>query len=174
MDAALLQVDCSTAIKKNTPRFPMLLSVDQVLKWAFLAASLMVVVLLAGSVIFVAVIHIINSLQLTSTIVDADLVFFWDWNDGVGYLWLSVPMAAAAAVGLLLPRRRARGRWVLALVAIVFATVAHYMNGRGVPDFIAAHPDGIAYTILAGGGSLISLGADLLGIISLFIGGPEY
>ncbi|TVT99601.1 hypothetical protein EJB05_55031, partial [Eragrostis curvula] len=169
-----IQLASMDAIKKNTPRFPLLLSVDQVLKWALIAAGWMAVTLGIGSAVFVAIIRILSG-KLTWTILGADLVSLWDWNDGLGYLWLSVPQAAAAAVGLLLlHRRRARSGWCLALVAVVSATVAHYMNARVVHDSIAANPRGIAYTILAGGGNVITLGADLLGLISLLIGGPEY
>ncbi|TVU27023.1 hypothetical protein EJB05_29601, partial [Eragrostis curvula] len=90
---------------------------------------------------------------------------------GYGFLWLNVPQGAAATVGLLLPRRHARSRWFLALVAVVSATVAHYMMGRLALIVIAANPGDIR--ILGGGGVVVHLAGDLLGLISLLVKGPE-
>ncbi|TVU27037.1 hypothetical protein EJB05_29615, partial [Eragrostis curvula] len=55
-----IQLASMDAIKKNTPRFPLLLSVDQVLKWALIAAGWMAVTLGIGSAVFVAIIRILS------------------------------------------------------------------------------------------------------------------
>lgn len=93
------------------------------------------------------------------------------WN---AYLWSSVPEGVAAMVGLLLPRRHAIGRWSLALIAIVSATVAHYFNAWTVFTYVAGAPGAIGYNILVGGAAIVYLLLDLLGLISLLVGGPEY
>ncbi|TVT99600.1 hypothetical protein EJB05_55030 [Eragrostis curvula] len=172
MDAALLKLTSFPAgIKKNIQK---MLLVEQTLKWSLLMAGWMAGTLVVGSAIFVAAIRILSGQTWTILDAVADLVSFWDWNDGLGYLWLSVPQAAAAAVGLLLPRRHARSRWSLALVATASAAVAQYMNARVALSSVATNPGRIAYSILAGGGSVLGIGAELFVLISLLFGGPEY
>ncbi|TVU27033.1 hypothetical protein EJB05_29611 [Eragrostis curvula] len=171
MDAALLKLTSFPAgIKKNIQK---MLLVEQTLKWSLLMAGWMAGTLVVGSAIFVAAIRILSGQTWTILDAVADLVSFWDWNDGLGYLWLSVPQAAAAAVGLLLPRRHARSRWSLALVATASAAVAQYMNARVALSSVATNPGRIAYSILAGGGSVLGIGAELFVLISLLFGGPD-
>ncbi|TVU33917.1 hypothetical protein EJB05_15733, partial [Eragrostis curvula] len=95
----------------------------------------------------------------------ADVDFFWE-----AYMWSTLPETVAATVGLLLPRRYARGRWSLAIVS---ATVAHCLNARTVSVFIAAKQGDIWYRILVGGAAVVYLVLDLLGLPSLLIGGLE-
>ncbi|TVU50820.1 hypothetical protein EJB05_02211 [Eragrostis curvula] len=169
------------SFKKNKSRFQKLLpSVQAVLGWALLAAGCVAVTLGFSIVMAFADIHISSTTSSqTSTILQvpdltpAQEVEVDSFADG--FLWLTVPQAAAATVGLLLPRRRAGIRWTLALVAVVSATVAHYMNARMALVFIAANPGVVAYTIYAI--DLLGLGLalciDLLGLISLLIGGRD-
>ncbi|TVU27034.1 hypothetical protein EJB05_29612 [Eragrostis curvula] len=184
MDTALLlPVSSSTGIKKKSKsRFRMVLSVQEVLKWAILAAVLVVVSMGISAAIFLVEIPIPSpsgQTQTTATILQLQPPELTPAQDlevesfGEGFLWLTVLQAAAATVGLLLPRCRVRSRWWLALVAIVSATVAHYMESRLVLVFIAANPGDIAYAIVSGVGAVLALGIDLLGLISLLIGGRE-
>ncbi|TVT99604.1 hypothetical protein EJB05_29614 [Eragrostis curvula] len=175
MGAALLPVTTSTGVKKNKSRFWMLLPVQEVLEWAFFTACWVAVTLgITAAIVFAGrsgtPIHIPSTLQPPdlTPVQEAEVESF-----GLGFLWLSVPQAAASAVGLLLPRRHARGRWYLALAAIVSATGVHYMSTRISLFLIAANPGNIGFDILAGGGNVLGLGFDLLGLISLLIGGPE-
>lgn len=87
---------------------------------------------------------------------------------------LTVPQAAAATVGLLLPRQRhRRNRRYLAMVALAFAAVAHYMHARTVLVFVSANPGATVHHILSGGGAVVFIAADLLSFLSLLVGAHE-
>ncbi|KAK3128193.1 hypothetical protein QOZ80_6BG0458260 [Eleusine coracana subsp. coracana] len=160
-------------------RFPrtMLLSVEVVLGWALLGALAVALALGVSAVMLFANIPIPCRDSQSSKFFqcpdltpaqDAETVFFLE-----GYLLFTVPEAVAATAGLLLPRGHARVRWSLAFLAIVSTTFAHYMNARSVLIFIAANPGDIGYRILVGGFSVVYLVVDLLGVLSLVIGGAE-
>ncbi|TVU50816.1 hypothetical protein EJB05_02207 [Eragrostis curvula] len=149
----------------------MLLSVQGVLQWAFLLASC-----LAAAILF-SYIPIPCSktawiFQCPETTPAQDAESFGD----SGHRWLTVPQAAAATVGLLLPRRRAQSRYFLAFLAVVSATAAHCMEARMILIFIAAgvNPGDIGLIIMCGAAVVVYLAGDLLGLISLLIRGPEY
>ncbi|TVU33126.1 hypothetical protein EJB05_24911 [Eragrostis curvula] len=168
------------SFKKNKPRMP-LLSVQEVLGWALLAAGCVA----ATVVITAAVVSVVEFANLPipcsespswwmvqcPTLTPAQDVEVESF--GEGYLWFTLPQAAAAAVGLLLPRRLAKIRWYLAFFAIVSAAAAHYMQCRTVLVFIAANPEDIFFRILGGGGAVFFVAGDLISILSLLIGGTE-
>ncbi|TVU50817.1 hypothetical protein EJB05_02208 [Eragrostis curvula] len=164
-----------TSFKKNKFRFQMpLLKVQAVLAWALITAFSLAVTWCFLSAIEFANVPIPCSpilqpqpLDLTPA-QEVEVVSFWE-----GYQWFTVPQAATATVGLLLPRHRAGSRWTLAFVAIVSAAVAHYMQSRSVLVFIAADPEDISFIIMAGGCAVLFVGGDLLSILSLLIGGTE-
>ncbi|KAK3131620.1 hypothetical protein QOZ80_6AG0508940 [Eleusine coracana subsp. coracana] len=171
--AALLPVTSKKS--KQSRRSPMLLSVEEVLKWALQAAGYVVVSMAVTASIFLANFPISCS-QMSKifqcsnlTPAQAASVDFF----GKGFLWFTVPQAVAATVGLLLPRRRARSRWCLALATLASVIAAHYMVARVALIFIVANPGDIVYTILAGGGSVVFLANDLFHFLSLLVGEAE-
>lgn len=86
---------------------------------------------------------------------------------GMGFEWLTVPQAAAAMVGLLLPRRHTRTRCSLAFLATVSTIAAHCMFIRVAVVMVASNP-----TVLACVDTIALLAGDLLSILSLLIRGP--
>ncbi|TVU21558.1 hypothetical protein EJB05_31202 [Eragrostis curvula] len=168
----------SSSSNQKKPGFRMpLLSVRVVLGWAFLNALAVALTLGTIAVIVNANITIPSSIKASkffqgpelTPAQTADVDFLWE-----AYLWSTLPEGVAATVGLLLPRRYARGRWSLAFLAIVSVTVAHCMNARAVSVYIAADTGGISWgTILLGCAAVVYLVLDLLGLLSLLIGGPE-
>ncbi|TVU21542.1 hypothetical protein EJB05_31183 [Eragrostis curvula] len=163
----------ATASKKDKQSWfpPMLVwSVPEVLKWVLRTAIVAAVAVGISDVTPTPCSQTSKFFQCPNLTPEqaVEANFFMD-----GFLWITMPQAAAAVVGLLLPHRCARSRWYLAFLAIVSATVSHYMVARGSFVFIAANPGDIAYDILTGGGSVYLLTADLLAILSLLVGGAE-
>ncbi|TVU27029.1 hypothetical protein EJB05_29607 [Eragrostis curvula] len=166
------------AFKKNKYRFQMpLLTVQGVLAWAlFTFGSVAVTACILAAIAFANIPNPCSESQSCWIPQPPDLTpaqGFEVESFAVGFLWFTVPQAAAATVGLLLSRRRARSRWSLAFVAVVSAAVAHYMQSRSVLVSITADPGDILYMILAGGGAVVFVAGDLLSILSLLIGGTE-
>ncbi|TVU27027.1 hypothetical protein EJB05_29605 [Eragrostis curvula] len=155
--------------KEEKKEAAVLMSVKGILEWAFFLASTVAVVTVGILVFANTPISCSHNQCPNLTPAQGAKVDRY----GYGSLWLTVPQGAAATVGLLLPRRHARSRWSLALFAVVSATVAHYMMGRMALIFIGAKSAGITFIILGGGGVVVYLAGDLLGLISLLVKGPE-
>ncbi|TVU21555.1 hypothetical protein EJB05_31199 [Eragrostis curvula] len=186
MDEKVIDVPARSLDKKTTKKkaagfktdksgFPTM-SVKEVFKWALVTASFVAVAFGVTAAVAIANIPVPCSLQTSKILQCPDLTPAQDVaveSYGEGFLWLTVPQATAATVGLLLPRRHARSRWSLAFLAIVSATVAHCTFGRMIHIFVAANPGDVGFKILAGFGMTAFLGGDLLSLLSLVIGGPE-
>ncbi|TVU11430.1 hypothetical protein EJB05_45016 [Eragrostis curvula] len=165
----------SMGIKKNKFQLPSL-SIQVVLVWALMTASSVAAAAVVAFAINVANIPcspnswILSCDDHLTAAQEAELGFFEN-----GFAWLAVPQAAAATAGLLLPRRRARSRWSLAFLALVAASVAHYMYARFLLVYLDAKPGpgGDFFFISDVVCSVIFIVGDLLSFVSLFTGGVE-
>ncbi|TVU15058.1 hypothetical protein EJB05_38560 [Eragrostis curvula] len=86
-------------------------------------------------------------------------------------LWCAAPQMAAA-VALLLPRRRRRCRWSLAFVALAGTGAMHFLIARVILIFLAAEPGYLLMRIVAGF-DYIYAAFDIVGFLVLLMGGEE-